>query len=164
MGPIGCNETSVLKQLTKRRNPEDVVEAYEVAQLPVRFGEISVSWTAGLSFWPSWSSNSGHMNRVNILLNELLRFCVIGASVVIFVNKLAWILCVPHRALRQALCRNQQMHLWITYKMVQIWPGQTVTCLHTNSPGHIWTALYVVYWPQLHVSVVFCDHAQGVQY
>ena len=28
------------------------------------------------------------------------------------------------------------------YKVVQIWPGQTVTCLHTNSPGHIWTTLY----------------------
>jgi hypothetical protein len=28
------------------------------------------------------------------------------------------------------------------YKVVQIWPGQTVTCLHTNSPGHIWTILY----------------------
>jgi hypothetical protein len=27
-------------------------------------------------------------------------------------------------------------------KVVQIWPGQTVTCLHTNSPGHIWTTLY----------------------
>ena len=26
--------------------------------------------------------------------------------------------------------------------MVQIWPGQTVTCLHTNNPGHIWTTLY----------------------
>jgi hypothetical protein len=25
------------------------------------------------------------------------------------------------------------------YKVVQIWPEQTVTCLHTNSPGHIWT-------------------------
>jgi hypothetical protein len=23
------------------------------------------------------------------------------------------------------------------YKVVQILPGQTVTCLHTNSPGHI---------------------------
>ena len=29
------------------------------------------------------------------------------------------------------------------YKVVQIWPGQTVTCLHTNSPGHIWTTLYL---------------------
>jgi hypothetical protein len=28
-------------------------------------------------------------------------------------------------------------------KVVQIWPGQTVTCLHTISPGHIWTTLYV---------------------
>ena len=27
------------------------------------------------------------------------------------------------------------------YKVVQIWPGQTVTCLHTNNPGHIWTTL-----------------------
>jgi hypothetical protein len=29
------------------------------------------------------------------------------------------------------------------YKVVQIWPGQTVTCLHTNRPGHIWTTLYI---------------------
>jgi hypothetical protein len=29
------------------------------------------------------------------------------------------------------------------YKVVQIWPGQTVTCLHTNGPGHIWTTLYI---------------------
>jgi hypothetical protein len=29
------------------------------------------------------------------------------------------------------------------YKVIQIWPGQTVTCLHTNSPGHIWTTLYL---------------------
>jgi hypothetical protein len=27
------------------------------------------------------------------------------------------------------------------YKVVQIWPGHTVTCLYTNSPGHIWTTL-----------------------
>jgi hypothetical protein len=30
-----------------------------------------------------------------------------------------------------------------SYKVVQIWPGQTVTCLHTISPGHIWTTLYL---------------------
>ena len=28
------------------------------------------------------------------------------------------------------------------YKVVQIWPGQTVTCLHTNHPVHIWTTLW----------------------
>jgi hypothetical protein len=27
--------------------------------------------------------------------------------------------------------------------VVQIWSGQTVTCLHTISPGHIWTTLYI---------------------
>ena len=31
---------------------------------------------------------------------------------------------------------------YLKYKVVQIWPGQTVTCLHTNRPGHIWTTLY----------------------
>jgi hypothetical protein len=30
----------------------------------------------------------------------------------------------------------------VLHKVVQIWPGQTVTCLHTNRPGHIWTTLY----------------------
>jgi hypothetical protein len=30
------------------------------------------------------------------------------------------------------------------YKVVQIWPGQTVTCLNTNSPGHIWNTLYIL--------------------
>ena len=38
-----------------------------------------------------------------------------------------------HFPLRQERC---------VYKVVQIWPGQTVTCLHTISPGHIWTTLY----------------------
>jgi hypothetical protein len=32
------------------------------------------------------------------------------------------------------------------HKVVQIWPGQTVTCLHTNRPGHIWTTLYFANW------------------
>jgi hypothetical protein len=31
------------------------------------------------------------------------------------------------------------------YKVVQIWPVQTVTCLHTDRPGHIWTTLYVIF-------------------
>jgi hypothetical protein len=38
-------------------------------------------------------------------------------------------------------------HLWsftALYKVIQIWPGQTVTCLHTNNPGHIWTTLYIL--------------------
>jgi hypothetical protein len=29
------------------------------------------------------------------------------------------------------------------YKVVQIWPGQTVTCLHTNRPGYIWNTFYM---------------------
>jgi hypothetical protein len=41
----------------------------------------------------------------------------------------------------QARIINRHKHLSI-YNVVQIWPGQTVTCLHTNSPGHISTTLY----------------------
>jgi hypothetical protein len=33
---------------------------------------------------------------------------------------------------------------FMLYRVVQIWPRQTVTSLHTNSPGHIWTTLYLV--------------------
>jgi len=29
------------------------------------------------------------------------------------------------------------------YKVVQIWPGLMSPDLHTNSPGHIWTNLYI---------------------
>jgi hypothetical protein len=36
------------------------------------------------------------------------------------------------------------LHVFALYKVVQIWPGQTVTCLHTISPGHIWTTLYLI--------------------
>jgi hypothetical protein len=55
----------------------------------------------------------------------------------------------------------------VIYKVVQIWPGQIVTCLHTNSPGHIWTTLYLPlscylsslrskYFPQLRPSNILC--------
>jgi hypothetical protein len=51
-----------------------------------------------------------------------------------------------------------------SYKVVQIWPGQTVTCLHTNSPGHIWTTLYLTVllykwkWPDFSsTGKVLCD-------
>jgi hypothetical protein len=37
---------------------------------------------------------------------------------------------------------EQYQEMGVTYKVVQIWPGQTVTSLHTISPGHIWTTLY----------------------
>jgi hypothetical protein len=40
------------------------------------------------------------------------------------------------------ICSKHLIVLYI-YKVVQIWPGQTVTCLHTNRPGHIWTTLYI---------------------
>jgi hypothetical protein len=52
------------------------------------------------------------------------------------------------------MSNNKYLHLLEyprKYKVVQIWPGQTVTNLHTNRPGHIWTTLYyqlhrILYW------------------
>jgi hypothetical protein len=48
-------------------------------------------------------------------------------------------------------------------KVVQIWPGQTVTCLHTISPGHIWTTLYFqcdfVLRPSVRFSLQFCYYS-----
>jgi hypothetical protein len=42
------------------------------------------------------------------------------------------------------LVYNTYIDIYI-HKVVQIWPGQTVTCWHTNSPGHIWTTLYIIF-------------------
>jgi hypothetical protein len=48
--------------------------------------------------------------------------------------------------------RRRSSSFWCSfYKVVQIWPGQTVTCLHTISPGHIWTTLYFQNPLQLHI-------------
>jgi hypothetical protein len=44
---------------------------------------------------------------------------------------------------RQEIPRNVRRNT--LYKVVQIWPGQTVTCLHAISPGHIWTTLYYTF-------------------
>jgi hypothetical protein len=52
-------------------------------------------------------------------------------------------------------------HITSKYKVVQIWPGQTVTCLHTNSPGHIWTTLYFLVVPK-HVKFAL-EQAMKVQ-
>jgi hypothetical protein len=45
--------------------------------------------------------------------------------------------CIDFNKLQSILEDRQK------YRVVQIWPGQTVTSLHTISPGHIWTTLYI---------------------
>jgi hypothetical protein len=57
---------------------------------------------------------------------------------------LTFILIAPYVSLiRLVWSVNILSNTEIIHKVVQIWPGQTVTCLHTNSPGRIWTTLYV---------------------
>jgi hypothetical protein len=46
----------------------------------------------------------------------------------------------------------------IIYKVVQIWSGQTVTCLHTNSPGHILTTLYYAIEHTNHMVNIYVLH------
>jgi hypothetical protein len=68
---------------------------------------------------------------------------------------------------KAASCRTP-----VIYKVVQIWPGQTLTCLHTNSPGHIWTTLYIKTAKMSQVTVVLhpfkpsvffkCSHVEKI--
>jgi hypothetical protein len=67
------------------------------------------------------------------------------------INWLDWWFYQQSMTLTNEYCFNQYVSHFtklkarkvFLYKVVQIWPGQTVTCLHTNSPGHIWTTLYM---------------------
>jgi hypothetical protein len=47
------------------------------------------------------------------------------------------------------------MHLQWIYKVIQIWPGQTVTCLHKNRPGHIWTTVYIMLFHTVYSATCF---------
>jgi hypothetical protein len=51
-----------------------------------------------------------------------------------------WAVVVQKKKKKKRILRVMSV---VYYKMVQIWPGQTVTCLHTNSPDHIWTTFYI---------------------
>ena len=65
-------------------------------------------------------------------------------------------LIVAFRSAANALLKIGIKNVRTMYKVVQIWPGQTVTCLHTNRPGHIWTTLY----NQQFLPNVFCQRSQ----
>jgi hypothetical protein len=63
------------------------------------------------------------------------------ASFLKFLDHTQWHTTVGRTPLDEGSARPKHVYLTI-YKVVQIWPEQTVTCLHTNSHGHIWTTLY----------------------
>jgi hypothetical protein len=66
---------------------------------------------------------------------RIISWCCLKFRIVKKIQMLYWIHFLP-RSIHNAYCLN--------YKVVQIWPGQTVACLHTISHGHIWTTLYIV--------------------
>jgi uncharacterized membrane protein len=73
-------------------------------------------------------NNLGVLSDIFELWNTLLDFDLMqGVALVWFASHLSCCCCSDI----------------LTYKVVQIWPGQTVTCSHTISPGHIWTTLYI---------------------
>jgi hypothetical protein len=54
---------------------------------------------------------------------------------------LPWLRCLV-MLIKLCVCIYMYIYIYIyIYKVVQIWPGTTVTSLHTISPGHIWTTL-----------------------
>jgi hypothetical protein len=82
---------------------------------------------------------------------------ILNKSLRTFIKISRWILLKIRNVSDKSCTENQNTHfmsnnffrkscrLWHNvkkYKVVQIWPGQSVTCLHTNRPGHIWTTLY----------------------
>ena len=85
------------------------------------------------------------------LINFNTNSCIFFSSP----NRMCWnsLLINPPNLTLYSGCNNHLPPLLISclgfsgiYKVVQIWPGQTVTCLHTISPGHIWTTLYYYYY------------------
>jgi hypothetical protein len=67
--------------------------------------------------------------------------------IVFYTIKILYTLCIYHLfdillSLRHTYWSMERMYIFM-YKVVKIWPEQTVTCLHTNSPSHIWTTLYI---------------------
>jgi hypothetical protein len=52
-------------------------------------------------------------------------------------------ICNTRCFFKAIVIRESASMLRYMYKVVQIWPGQTVTCLHTSRPGHIWTTLSI---------------------
>jgi hypothetical protein len=92
-------------------------------------------------------NTTGHVETSPTAMpNARARVCVWGAVV-----KLCSFLTVHSTVVNinktDTEARSRLLLPWKSnkYKVVQIWPGQTVTCLHTNSPGHIWTTLYYMF-------------------
>jgi hypothetical protein len=82
------------------------------------------------------NGNSSHSGwKTDLYFPSALCLCV---CIYISTNS-RYILCV---SICQFSCELAGTHCKCKYKVVQIWPGQSVTYLHTNSPGHVWTILY----------------------
>jgi hypothetical protein len=80
-----------------------------------------------------------------MFLNVLLNFVNIPFKWLFFLISIFNLMHVYYSKHRftptESFCYDLRPESTHKYKVVQIWPGQTVTCLHTNSPGHIWTTL-----------------------
>jgi hypothetical protein len=132
MGPIGSPETSVLNHLTLRNSPEDrrIQRIWSVT-----------SQSPGLlcdEYLTSFHSAHSQVMSGTDSISISIRTC--------YKHKLEEPCLQMLSKLSSACYTIRVMYLYIMrvmYKVVQIWPAQTVTCLHTNSPGHIWTTLYL---------------------
>ena len=109
----------------------------------------NISCRREATFMCQLSRNSGRRNPLEPL--GPLQFCNgIALPFEYYVNHflhivLAGLLCKVRWYIHSNLQNHTpQYYFSDKYKVVQIWPEQTVTCLHTISPGHIWTTLYFI--------------------
>ena len=104
----------------------------------VRKRSVSVSWRC-------WLRHCTVFRAVSAVLQDVTRVSVgTDVSEELHFHDIRWNSEVFFQDVGACLPRYILEDLSIyKYKVVQIWPGQTVTCLHTISPGHIWTTLYI---------------------
>jgi hypothetical protein len=91
----------------------------------------------------SWESNRNFTQvRIRFVHRKLQTLVVCKCLHDEFLEILSTNACIPRSGFASH-ATTQSAKTWKIglYKVVQIWPGQTVTSLHTNRPGHIWTTL-----------------------
>jgi hypothetical protein len=134
------------------RNTEHKAPRYVVVSITVL---PRLSW-AEISFWTPYSRKPSpqvpplmwatkfHTHRKQILIFTFLKSKPEDKRIL---HRLIATFRLFHRLKR--FVTHRHVPFWspdmTIYKVVQIWPRQTVTCLHTNRPGHIWTTLYIFF-------------------
>jgi hypothetical protein len=158
-----CSSASLRLLLQDRSTVEDSIKTghREIVREGVK--EIGLAQSAEISRWPLKHTLPKYSNDLVYGIGSF-GSCLIPHGV----TAPKTVILIPEPGISSAPCsfmyyshrvfwrRNPPATPSGKYKVVQIWPGQSVTCLHTNSPGHIWTTLYMKYQPKTICGVDTC--------